>query len=592
MHEEQEIDGSVSVSSVSLDRGRDEPWSADAAHLAQLMSDRVWTITEGGEPNALAEDAPSEGEPSTEPDAGPSTPSQSEGVASDGGPELSSIDAIRAEAERLKQSIIEQARAQAHYEAERIRGRALKEAQEAKAASQEEIRAEAQREATWLREHAAAEAETLKSSIIEQARAQAQYEASQLREQALSEADEVRRQAGIETEQFKIAQLDNIRVEVEAEAARLRQDADALIHEEWLSLRADALAEAEQVKQAIIEHARTKASADAARLIEEAQAEADRLRTEASENARREAERIRLEAAAEAEEIRAESAQALAADYDRFDAETLPDGDDTEGDPLRGRLLSSSEIGHREFPIATRGFDRESVRKWLRLVELSHGILEEELDRARAEWERSLEVLATTRIYLGRLPRAEGYSVELPLDCELDRARAEWERSVENLTACRPKSSESSFRALLLQKAKVEDLVGHQLFGYDKAQVRELLDSSASHVARLENQVANLRAENDELRSRMLHQVLEATPHFITVPGQQGAPSGVRGLLGPSGVPVDLRATEVPSAGSTGDPVASNGHKPLDRPYSDGTWSHFPIPNGAVGGPDSPDVSD
>ncbi len=568
MNQEAHVDGSVTVGTVSLSIEPEGGWSPSGTDLSEFMSNGLtWEVGRVSRPDEAERYKPSaeHDPPTTEGEPGPQSSS----------PESWMPEAHDDETE-LQRSIVEQARAQAHYEAEQIRRQALKEAQETKAARLEEIRAEAQREATWLRERAVGEAEQLKRSIIAQARAQAQFEAGQVRDQVRAEAEQMREQAAAEAERVKTEQLERIRAEVEAEAARLREDAERKIGEEARRLRDDALAEAEQVKAAIMENARARSSAEASRIVEEATAQAERLVAEATEKARLEAERIREAASAEAEEMKAELAAALA--EVELQAKQAPRSTEAEPpvDRAEATLLSASEIGNREFPIATRGFDRESVRKWLRLVELSHSILEEELDRARAEWERALEILAATRTYLGRLPRTAGYSPELPLDRELDRARGEWERSIQTLTASRPKASEASFRTLLVQKAQVEEIVGHQLFGYSKSQVRELLETSAAQIARLESQVANLRAENDELRSRMLHQVLEATPHFITVPERVDLDS--RGLLASSGV------TVAPPAVDSGGESSVNGHGELHDWDAAEDWSRFPL----SGSPENP----
>jgi vacuolar-type H+-ATPase subunit H len=552
MDQEPRVDGSVSVNTVSWDINPDAEPSPDGSDVTQWMSDGltwdVGRITRYDDTSADEEVGTQDDSPVTE------------APASDGDLEL-------------QRSILEQARAQAHYEAEQIRQRALKELQDTRAARLEEIRGEAQREASRLRERAVGEAEQLKQSIVAQARAQAQFEAGQIREQALSDAEQIRQQATTETERFKTEQLGRVRADIEAEAARLREEAERKVHEEALRFRQDALAEAEQIKAAVAEHSRARSAAEASRILEEATAEAERLVAEATEKARADAERIREEATAEAEKIKADLATAVAT-IELQGQHHIPRTavEEPSVDRTEATLLTASDIGNREFPIVTRGFDRESVRKWLRLVEVSHAILEEELDRARAEWERALEILAATRIYLGRLPRTEEYSPELPLDRELDRARGEWERSIQILTASRPKRSESSFRTLLIQKAHVEDIVAHQLFGYSKSQVRELLEASAAQIARLESQVANLRAENDELRSRMLHQVLEATPHFITVPERPDPPIDNRSLLASTGFTVASGGVQ------SGDLDSSaNGQRQMHDSNPAEDWSPFPL---------------
>lgn len=393
-------------------------------------------------------------------------------------------------AEQPAAAILEQVRAQGHYEATRLRQQAAAEAEAAKAAILEQARAAAAEEAARLREQVIAEAEAAKAAILQQAREQAYYEASLLREQATAQ-----------TEEASVA-LDIAREEAAREAAQLRQEAlaeaervktaiveqgRAQAREEVVRLRDRAIAEADQVKAAILDRA-----AGAAARREAALAEAERLRAEA-EALRSEAERAR-EAAEEARQAAlSEKPVAVARDQGR-DGATVT-------------LLRASEVGGREFPEVRRGYDRESVRKWLSLVELSYGALEEELDRARGEWDRAIEVLSVTRLLLSRFGTTDEHSLEGPFQKEFDRARAEWARSLETLGTARQSGSERDFRSVLVGTAQLEAKLGRRLFGYSTSQVGRLLDSLLSQLARLEHEIAVLRTENDEMRARLLRQV-------------------------------------------------------------------------------------
>ena len=420
---------------------------------------------------------------------------------------LSASDAVAdhaaPELETLRERILEEARAQALYESGQLREQARLEAEQLRETLLEQYRAEAKGVADQLlaaasadAERVRAEAHSVQQGIVQQAREQAAYEAGQLR-------DEVQREA----EALREARLAEIREEADREAARLREAAAARLEHETALQREAALAEAEQIKAAIIEHWRTKADEDAGRMEAEF-AEAVRLRDSILAEARAEATRLREEAEAEIEQLRAAAEEQF-----------TPDGSDTDGSRRFSEdaaVLSATEIGGRDFPRVRHGFDPESVRKWLKVVELSHAILEEELDRARAEWERALEVLAVTRIYLAQVPSQNGCSAQV--DLELDRARQQWERSVDRLAIARSERSDSSVRALLVRTAQLETQLGRRPMGYSASQVRSLLDSAAAQLARLENQVGRLRGENEELRARMLQQVASPAPQAPKLP--------------------------------------------------------------------------
>lgn len=253
------------------------------------------------------------------------------------------------------------------------------------------------------------------------------------------------------------------------------------------SLRTDA----EAAHNVIVDRARSEADAILERARSEAQEILDRAKTEARTTP--------------APTVARDDAEALA-------VELAPERDGAQASG-KVTLVRSGEISTREFPRARGGVDPASVRKWLEVVELSYAILEEELDLARAEWERALETLSRTRTYLIYSGPRFGDGVDLsPLDVEVERAREQWERSVQLLSRVRTTPSRSTFQALLVNASQFEGTLRRRWRGYCPTQVARLIDSLATQLSRVQAQVDVLRAENEQLRDRILWQVADPVP--------------------------------------------------------------------------------
>lgn len=392
--------------------------------------------------------------------------------------------------------ILEQARCQAHFEAARIRDQAKVEAERSARKMQGEAQEHARQEANRLVDEAIAEAARMKEVLVDESREQAFYEGTQLREQATAQA----RQIIVEAEQA-----------AEVLAAEAHREADRI--------REQGISESERVKAAIIAHARETAESERARLLEEAAIDADEIKATLTELARHEADRIRTEAEQEKEAI-LDKAQDEAV---RLHLEAAAVTGVAPGDEPQGALLRASDVGSREFPMARRGFDPESVRTWLKVVQTSYSILEEERHQARREFQRALEILEAARIFLGSAEAWGGHSLQAALDQQLQPVRAAWQRSVEALTRTAPYGTEYDLPSLLVRASQLEGRLGKRLFGYSSWQVHRLLEELTTELARLNNQLGALRAENEELRARLLAQVSTPVPSHLAVLGFQPA---------------------------------------------------------------------
>ena len=216
-------------------------------------------------------------------------------------------------------------------------------------------------------EEALYRAEQAAATILTQARAQAYKEAAGIRDEATAQAQQII----VHGEQSAAALLD----QAYAELARLGEQVLEVI---------------ERVKAVAVTHAREMTVSEVMRLRQEAVEEADEIKAAIIDLARKEAQRVRSEADREKLAIIKDDAVAFRSEQS-LDVGALPGADPNV------RLLRASEIGSREFPVERLGFERESVSRWLKVVEASYFSLEEELHRARREWERVLDLLATTR---------------------------------------------------------------------------------------------------------------------------------------------------------------------------------------------------
>lgn len=223
-------------------------------------------------------------------------------------------------------------------------------------------------------------AEQAAAAILEQTRAQAQFEADRIRAHAEAQA----RQIVDEGEQRAAALLD----EAHAELARLREQALSVV---------------ERVKTTAVEHANEITASEAVRLRQEAIEEAQEVKAAIIDVGRKEAQRLLSEAEREKQAILEKARDDAVPSH----AELAADPGAVPGGYPRATLLRAGEIASREFPVTRRGFDPDSVRRWLELVEASYSTLEEELHRARREWERVLEILEVTRSWVAlRFPDA------------------------------------------------------------------------------------------------------------------------------------------------------------------------------------------
>jgi vacuolar-type H+-ATPase subunit H len=260
------------------------------------------------------------------------------------------------------------------------------------------------------------------------------------------------------------------RLGAESLAARLRQD----------DTRARAVREARAV---------ARAEGEARVVLERAQAAAVAARQAIVEEARSqalyEAQQIRREAEQDVARLREEAAAAA--------------GRLSEAAPVTA--IHSAEIGAYEFPPAFRGYERAAVRRWLGLVELSHALLEQELDRARTEWGRALEALRVATHESGRA-RAAG---------ELERSAAALDRTTGVLPAGTVGAA-AVFEGLGVRAQLLGSSLSHSVLGYDRGDVNRLLESAAAHIARLEAQLDLLRADNARLRARLLADATDRGP--------------------------------------------------------------------------------
>ena len=424
---------------------------------------------------------------------------------------------VVARAEQAAAAIIEQARDRAQFEAARIREQATAEAEQARAAILDQAKLDMRQEAERLRGAARDEAARTRESMVAEAREQAFYEGARLRAEATTEAEKI-------VEEARRAGASAIE-RADAEADRLR---------------ARAIHEAERIKTAIADHAREAAAADASRLHADAVRDAEETRARIVAQAREEAEGIRAAAEQEKAAVLAEAEdQALELHLQAATQERDPDGE--------VKLLQASDVGAREFPEARRGFDREAVRKWLTLVEASYSTLEDELKRARREWERALESLEVTRIYLGSARGWDSRTLQARLEEQLEAARAAWEQSMAVLSVSNQYHPDYDLPSLLVRSAQLENRLGKRLYGYSAAQVQSLLDQLTTELARLENQVGVLRTENDDLRKRLFAEVTKPRPERLTVLELRPAGAALPEWTGASGT-----NGSAPSTGATG----------------------------------------
>ena len=70
--------------------------------------------------------------------------------------------------------------------------------------------------------------------------------------------------------------------------------------------------------------------------------------------------------------------------------------------------------------------------------------------------------------------------------------------------------------SLLVRGSQLQTRLARRPYGYSASQVERLLDELTIELARLENQVGALRAENHELRGRLLAQLSAPTPQRLT----------------------------------------------------------------------------
>lgn len=379
---------------------------------------------------------------------------------------------------RQAAAIVEQARAQALFEASRVREQAAAAAEQAKVVILEQARAQAREEAERRRAEALAEATRTKEALLAESREQAFYEGTRLREEATAEI----RQMMADGRRAAIVLADEAR----AEADRIREQ---------------AISEAERVKTAIVEHARELAESEAARRREEGAREGEEVRATMIELARKEAERVRADAEQEKLATLAEAEDEAV----RLHLEAAANACIVTTEDLEVKLLRASDVGSRDFPQARHGFDPESVRKWLKLVETSYSRLEEELDRARREWERALEILEATSAGLDSMGW-DGRPLRANLEQQLEAARGAWERSMATLSPENRYAGNYDLASLLVRASQLEARLGKRPYGYSPSQVQLLLQALTTELARLDNQVGVLRADNDELMRRLLAQ--------------------------------------------------------------------------------------
>jgi phytoene dehydrogenase-like protein len=199
-------------------------------------------------------------------------------------------------------------------------------------------------------------------------------------------------------------------------------------------------------------------------------------------------EEARAQAYFEASHIRDEGARQARAVMLRVPPTTTP--------------IHSSEISLREFPRSLRGVDAEAVSKWLALVEQSYALVEDELDRRRRELDDVLTSLGDMRRHLTRASAGDGERAEE----DLGRARESWRRAVE-ITSSTVPATRLGFDTLVVRTSLMETPLRRRLMGYSREQVRRLLEASAAQLARLENQLHLMHAENERLRSLFLEQL-------------------------------------------------------------------------------------
>ena len=460
----------------------------------------------------------------------------------DGDGDASPVDGAQAEANRLIDHA-GQVLTDARREAERILGDARDRAAQLIADANDEVgrvhsdaqraQAEGQRALAEARE-TAAQLLTEATSDAGTARADAQRALAD-GQRALDEArDEARR-----TVEDARRDADRVVTEAENEAAKRRQEtesdirrtlADATMRAQELTAAAEAEShrmrqeasdeahrtrtQADTERSRLLSEARTLAEADTARRVAEAEEAAAQIR-DAAEMDRR---RLREEAEVEAHRVR-ETAEldrvhvleeARAQAY--YEATRIRDEGARQARQSVLRVPStitpihSAEVTAREFPRAWRGLDAQTVSKWLVLVEQSYTLLEDELDRRRAELDELFDAFGQIR---RRLTRAASLP-EGAAEDELEKARAAWNRALE-VAGGSVSGSRLGFDTLVVRTALLDTPLRRRLFGYSRDQVRRLLETSASQMARLENQLHLIHAENERLRSVFIEQLVETT---------------------------------------------------------------------------------
>jgi cell division septum initiation protein DivIVA len=301
-------------------------------------------------------------------------------------------------------------------------------------------------------------------------------EATKHRHDAEADAHRIRQEAGDEAHRT--------RTQADAERTRLLSEARTLAEADT----ARRLAEAEDAATLLRENAET----DARRVRDEAELEAQRARETAELDRVHVLEEARAQAYYEATRIREEGARQARQSVLRVPSTITP--------------IHSAEVTAREFPRAWRGLDAQTVSKWLVLVEQSYTLLEDELDRRRAELDELFDAFGQIR---RRLTRAANLP-EAGAEDELERARAAWSRALE-VAGASVTGSRLGFDTLVVRTALLDTPLRRRLLGYSRDQVRRLLESSASQMARLENQLHLVHAENERLRSVFIEQLVETT---------------------------------------------------------------------------------
>jgi cell division septum initiation protein DivIVA len=262
------------------------------------------------------------------------------------------------------------------------------------------------------------------------------------------------------------------------------------------------------------EHALSNATAQAQQILDDARHEARRITEDALASGR-------AQAAADHDRIIEEARAQVAYEARQLRDERVNDERITTVKVLPTTTpIHSSEITLREFPRSARGFDRQAVSKWLALVEQSYTFVEDQLERQRHDHDALVSGLADMRRHLDRAARVGEAG---RAQAEMHQARVAWNDVLDTAASTAP-ASRLGFDTLMIRTALMETPLRRTFAGYERDQVRRLLESSAAQLARLENQLHLAHSENDRLRSLFLEQIARVDTAEPWATGDEATP--------------------------------------------------------------------